>query len=223
MTGPAPVSVRYEPAVRHGHRHACRDDRCLGGAAAPGVRGHRPARARLRAALRGHHRHRAAGRVRAVLAGGPGRAARPDQARAGQPRGALGSHGQGALPGAFRRRAVLVRRGRRACRRVRPDAVAARAGPLRGGRAGVARPRSRRRGRADGAVPAFPGRRRARLRGRPGRAARADRAARRPGPRRRARPPRDGHPAGRAGPGDAAGGAQGARLLLGRGRATARR
>src|SRR5690242_14163514 len=50
-----------EPAVRHGLRHACRDDRGLGGAAASGVRGYRPARTRLRAALRGHYRHRAAG------------------------------------------------------------------------------------------------------------------------------------------------------------------
>src|SRR6476646_1766565 len=50
-----------EPAVRHGLRHTCRDDRGLGGAAASGVRGHRPARTRLRAALRGHYRHGAAG------------------------------------------------------------------------------------------------------------------------------------------------------------------
>jgi len=52
VTGPAPVSVMYEPAVRDGHRHARGNEPCLGRAAAPGVRGHRPARARLRAALR---------------------------------------------------------------------------------------------------------------------------------------------------------------------------
>src|SRR5436190_19236452 len=62
-----------EPAVRHGHRHARRDDRGLGGAAASGVRGHRPARTRLRAALRVHQRHRPAGGVTAELADGTGR------------------------------------------------------------------------------------------------------------------------------------------------------
>src|SRR5690349_15016001 len=210
--------VTREPAVRHGDRHA-RGAAAFrsGGAAEPGVRGHRRARARLRAALRRHHRYRPARRVRPLPAGGPGRATRPDQARAGKPRGALGSHRQGALPGAFRRRAVLVRRGRRALRRVRPDAAAARARPLRAGGPGLARPRSRRPGpgHAGAAVPALPGGRRPRLRGRPDRAARADGPSRRPGPVRRARPPRDRHAAGRADPADAAGGAGRGRLLPG--------
>ena len=35
VTGPAPVSVTYAPAVRHGHRHARGDDPGLGGATAP--------------------------------------------------------------------------------------------------------------------------------------------------------------------------------------------
>ena len=92
-TGPPPVSVMHEPAGSAiDHRHARRDDRWPRWSGCVRCTRPSPGCARLRAALRGHPGHRAAGRVptRYWLTV-PAVAARPDQARAGQPRRCAGT------------------------------------------------------------------------------------------------------------------------------------
>lgn len=178
-----------------------------------------------RAALRGHHRHRAARRVRPLRRDPPARAARQDALLTREPRRALGPVRQGGVPLALRSGPVLLRRGRCPLHRLRPHPGPPGTRALRSGWAEVAGGRSAAdaAGHVRGALPALPAGQHLLLRRRPDRRAGRARRPQRPWHLRGLHPQGSGHRVQRPHPGRAQRGEERRSVLLGRAAAVRRR